>query len=86
MNHFVQESTTMFRSIRQVRYLQRPFRHFSDVRVPADLKIVPTQEMEEKQLEKENMVLDADNEHDYLRQVSFKHAHKLTYKYVCICF
>ena len=74
MNHFVQESTTMFRSIRQVRYLQRPFRHFSDIRVPADLKIVPTQEMEEERLEKENIVLDADNEDDYLRQVSFKHA------------
>ena len=59
----------MFRSIRQVRYLQRPFRHFSDIRVP-----VPTQEKEEKRLEKENIVLNADNEDDYLRQVSFKHA------------
>lgn len=73
MNHFVQESTTMFRSIHQVIYLQRPFRHFSDIRVPADLKIVPTQEMEEKRLEKENIVLNADNEDDYVRQVSFKH-------------
>ena len=74
MNHFVQESTTMFRSIQHVKYLQRPFRHFSDIRVPADLKIVTTQEKEEKWLEKENIVLDADNEDDYLRQVSFKHA------------
>lgn len=64
----------MFRPIHQVRYLQRPFRHFSDVRVPVDLKIVPTQEMEEKRLEKENIILDADNEDDYLRQLSFKHA------------
>lgn len=69
MNHFVQESTTMFRSIQHVKYLQRPFRRFSDVRVP-----VTTQEKEEKRLEKENIVLDADNEDDYLRQVSFKHA------------
>lgn len=64
----------MFRPIQRVTHLQRPFRHFSDVRVPVTLKIVLTQEMEEKQLEKENMVLDADNEDDYVRQVSFKHA------------
>ena len=68
-HNFFQETTTMFRSIRQVRYLQRPFRHFSDVRVP-----MTTQEKEEKRLEKENMILDAVNEDDYLRQVSFKHA------------
>jgi len=30
------------------------------------------QEKEEKKLEKENMVLDADNEYYYVRQVSFK--------------
>lgn len=60
----------MFRPIQRVTHLQRPFRHFSDVRVPVTLKIVLTQEMEEK----ENMVLDADNEDDYVRQVSFKHA------------
>ena len=69
MNLFVPESTTMFRSIQRVKYLQRPFRLFSDIRVP-----VTTQEKEEEQLEKENIVLDADNEDDYLHQVSFKHA------------
>ena len=33
-----------------------------------------TQEKEEKRLEKENMILDAVNEDNYLRQISFKHA------------
>ena len=64
----------MFRSIQHVTHLQRPFRHFSDVWVPVTLKVLPTQVMEEKQLEKENIVLHADNEDDYVRQVSFKHA------------
>ena len=73
-HNFFQETTTMFRSIQRVQCLQRPFRHFSDVRVPVSLKIVPTQDMEEKRLEKENMILDAVNEDNYLRQVSFKHA------------
>lgn len=59
----------MFRSIQRVQYLQRPFRHFSDVRLP-----MTTQEKEEKRLEKENMILDAVNEDNYLRQISFKHA------------